>query len=73
MKLTMWRVVVVLSTYTKFWGKIVFFTFPSPFLYYEGKVKKSVFPQNFVYVLRTTTTRHMVSFIDFYFHFLGKF
>ena len=27
-------------------------------------------PQNFVYVLRTITTRHMVSFIDFYFHFL---
>ena len=30
-------------------------------------------PQNYVYVLRTTTTRHMVSFIDFYFHFLKKF
>ena len=29
MKLTMWQVVVVLNTYTKFWGKIVFFTFPS--------------------------------------------
>ena len=29
MKLTMRRVVVVLNTYTKFWGKIVFFTFPS--------------------------------------------
>ena len=42
-------------------------------LYYEGKVKKTIFPQNFVYVLRTTTTRHMVSFIDCYFHFLGKF
>ena len=42
-------------------------------LYYEGKVKKTIFPQSFVYVLRTTTTRHMVSFIDFYFHFLAKF
>ena len=42
-------------------------------LYYEGKVKNTIFPQNFVYVLRTTTTRHMVSFIDFYFHFLAKF
>ena len=31
------------------------------------------FPQNYVYVLRTTTTRHMVSFIDFYFHFLAHF
>ena len=26
-----------------------------------------------VYSLRTTTTRHMVSFIDFYFHFLANF
>ena len=39
-------------------------------LYYEGKVKKTISPQNFVYVLRTTRTRHMASFIDFYFHFL---
>ena len=38
-----------------------------------GKVKKTIFPQNFVYVLRTTTTRHMVSFSNFYFHFLAKF
>ena len=37
-------------------------------LYYEGKVKKAIFSQNFVYVLRTTPTHHMVSFIDFYFH-----
>ena len=29
-------------------------------LYYEGKVKKTSFPKNFVYVLRTTRTRHMV-------------
>ena len=27
MKLTMWRVVVVLNTNKKFWGKIIFFTF----------------------------------------------
>ena len=33
---------------------------------------KTIFPQDFVYVLRTTT-RHMVSFIDFYFHFLANF
>ena len=47
----------------------------SPFLplYYEGKVKKTIFSQDFVYVLRTTRTRHMVSFIDFYFHFLANF
>ena len=38
MKLTMWRVLVVLKKYTKFWGKIVFFTFPSS----EGKVKKTI-------------------------------
>ena len=42
-------------------------------LYYEGKEKKSISPPNFVYVLRTTRTRHMVSFIEFYFHFLTNF
>ena len=46
---------------------------PTLLLYYEGKVKNTIFPQNFVYVLRTTTTRHMLSFIDFYFHFLANF
>ena len=34
---------------------------------------KTIFPQNYLYVLRTTTTRHMVSFIDFHFHFLAEF
>ena len=38
MKLTMWRVPVVLNTYTKFLGKKVFFTFPSS----EGKLKKTI-------------------------------
>ena len=42
-------------------------------LYYEGKMMKTPFPQNYVYVLRTTTTRHMVSFIDFCFDFLASF
>ena len=42
-------------------------------LYYEGKMMKTIFPQNYVYVLRTTTTRYMVSSIDFYFHFLANF
>ena len=42
-------------------------------LYYEGKMMKTPFPQNYVYVLRTTTTRHMVSCIDFNFHFLANF
>ena len=42
-------------------------------LYYEGKTMKTIFPQSYVYVLRPTTTRHMVSFIDFYFHFLANF
>ena len=48
---------------------------PSPTLslYYEGRVKVTIFSQNFVYVLRTTTARHMVSFIDIYFHFLANF
>ena len=34
---------------------------------------KTPFPQNYVYVLRTTKTLHMVSFIDFYFHFPANF
>ena len=42
-------------------------------LYYKGKVKKTIFYRNLVYVLRTTTARHMVSFINFYFHFLANF
>ena len=46
---------------------------PTLLLYYEGKMMKTLFPQNYVYVLRTTTTRHIVSFIDFYFHFLANF
>ena len=29
---------------------------------------KTILPQNYVYVLRTTIARHKVSFIDFYFH-----
>ena len=36
MKVTMWQVVVVLNKYTKFLGS------------FEGKVKKTNFPQNFV-------------------------
>ena len=44
-----------------------------PELRYEGKAKKSVFPQNFANARRTTTTGHMSSFIDFYFHFLANF
>ena len=31
------------------------------------------FSRNFVCILRTTTTHHMVSFIDFYFHFLANY
>ena len=34
------------------------------------KVNGDHFSRNFVYVLKTTTAHHMVSFIDFYFHFL---
>ena len=41
-------------------------------LYCEGKVK-IILPQNLVYILRTTATHHMVSFIDFYFHFVTNF
>ena len=41
---------------------------------YEGKVKKTIIiPQNYVYALRTTITRHMLRFIDFYFYFLANF
>ena len=48
---------------------------PSPTwsLYYEGKLKLTIFSRNFVYVSRTTTARHMVSFNDFHFHFLVNF
>ena len=42
-------------------------------LYNEKKVKKTIFPHNFVYVLRITTTRHKVSLIDFYPRFLANF
>ena len=42
-------------------------------LYYERKVMKTTFPKNYVYVLRTTKTHHMVSFIDFLFPFFSKF
>ena len=45
----------------------------SYFTYCEGKVKKNIFHQNVVNLVRTTTTRHMVSFIDFYLHILSKF
>ena len=41
--------------------------------YCQGKVMKTNLPQNYVYVLRTTRTCHMVSFIDFYVHFLANF
>ena len=37
------------------------------------KDEADYFSQNFVSILRTTTTRHVVSFIDFYFHFLANF
>ena len=41
-------------------------------LYYEGKVK-TIFPKNFMYVLRTTTILHMVSFISFpFFHVMPR-
>ena len=56
MKLTMWRVVVVLNMQTKFREK------------YSAHFSYIVY-----YVLRTTTTRHMVSFIGVSFHFLANF
>ena len=57
-------------------------------IYYVGKMKQTIFPtqyilcrkdeadyffRNFVCILRTTITPYMVSFIDFYFHFLANF
>ena len=53
---------------TRLWRQL-----PTLPLYYEGKMMKTIFLQNYVYLLRTTTTRHMVSFINFYFHFLANF
>ena len=47
------------------------------FLQLYRKDEGDYFSRNFVYILRTTTTLHiclhMVSFIDFYFHFLVNF
>ena len=37
------------------------------------KDEADYFSRNFVCILRPTTTLHMVSFIDIYFHFLAKF
>ena len=54
-------------------GARVRFQSPTLPLYYEGKVITTTFPKNYVYVLRTTKTRHMVSFMDFYFHFPANF
>ena len=54
-------------------GTRLWLQLPTLPLYYEEKMMKTTFPQNYVYVLRTTTTRHMVSFIDFCFHFLANF
>ena len=59
-----------------FWGSIgarVRCESPTLPLYYEEKVMKTTFPKIYVCVLRTTKTRHMVSFIDFYFHFPANF
>ena len=39
-----------------------------------GKVKKTIFPPNFVCVIRTTAACHTVKFIGFFlFHFLANF
>ena len=43
------------------------------FLQLCRKDEEDYFSRNFVDILRTTTTRHIVSFIDFYFHFLANF
>ena len=37
------------------------------------KDETDYFSRNFLCILRTTTTRHMVNVIDFYFHFLTNF
>ena len=44
---------------------------PCHYIMKEGE--RDHFPRNFVYVLKTTTAHHMVSFIDFYYHFLANF
>ena len=38
---------------------------PSLPLFYEGKVMKTIFPENYEYVLKTTTTRRMERFLVF--------
>ena len=76
-----WRVYLATGFDFREKNRVVFVSFgaqicvPSPTLslYYEGRVKGTIFSRNFVYVLRTITACHMVSFIDFYFHFLANF
>ena len=48
-------------------------TLPHYYELYEGKVMKTTFPKNYVFISRTTKTRNMVSFIDFHFHFPANF
>ena len=40
---------------------------------HQAPLAQTTFPKNYVYVLRTTKTLHMVSFIEFYFHFPANF
>ena len=54
-------------------GARLWFQSPTLPLYYEGEAMKTTFPKNYMYVLRTTKTLHMVSFIDFDFHFPANF
>ena len=42
-----------------------------PIHYVKKDQEGAYFSRNFVCILKTTTTFHMVSFIDFYFHFLA--
>ena len=57
MNLTMWRVVGFFSMHTKF---------------RENSLQETIFSETSC-ALRATTTLHVVSLTDFYFHFLANF
>ena len=72
MEIKIWGELLLSLKRTRSFGKKQYSSF-----FHEGshewKMVKTIISQNYVYVLRTTTTRLMVSFIDFYFHFLANF
>ena len=61
------------QTYINCWFQFTVSPISAPTLERWRKVNGDHFSRNFVYVLETTTAHQVVSFIDFYFHFLANF